>query len=123
MTFRQRAIGHMRAYWMITGIPLGLSANVYGNSLYATPHQRLGLILFFGGFVLVAFGMPTLKQFVEDEPLRRGNEKVVILGLILLFLMAGPARTMVRVVWGVAEPGDYRTAIVPLILTDFSSLG
>jgi hypothetical protein len=115
MTIRQ-VIGHMRAYWLVAGIPLGLLATAYGNSLYATPHQSLGMVFFFGGFVLAGCGMPTLKRFLEEDPLRKGIENVAWLGMILLFFIAGPIRVVAKALWGVAQPGDYRAAVLPLIL-------
>ncbi|MFI0736419.1 hypothetical protein ACH4S9_46730 [Streptomyces sp. NPDC021225] len=119
MTLWRRSIDRMRAHWKLAWVPLGFSATLYGNSLYGTSHQRLGLVLFLGGWVLTVCGMPALKRFVDENPLREENEKVALLGLVLLSVMGKPVSTVAKAVWGVAQPGDYRTAATSLGLIYF----
>ncbi|WP_060902579.1 hypothetical protein [Streptomyces europaeiscabiei] len=77
------------------------------------------MALFLGGWVLAACGMPALKRFLEESPLREGNLKIALLALFLLFLMAGPVSTAVKAAWGAAQPTDYRTAATSLGLIYF----
>ncbi|MER7042711.1 hypothetical protein [Streptomyces microflavus] len=119
MTLRQRSIGRLRAHWKLAWSPLGLSFTAYGNVLYETPQQDLGRVLFWCGCVIAIGGLPALKRFVDEDPLREGNQKVALLvGFMLLFLV--PAVTTAgKVVWGAAQTTDYRGAATSLGLIYF----
>lgn len=87
MTLWQRSIGRIRAHWKLAWIPLGLSAIVYGNSLYKSSQQRLGMTLFLGGWAIAVCGMSALKRFLDENPLREGNQKVAFLAIFLLLFL------------------------------------
>lgn len=119
MTLWQRSVGRVRAHWKLACSPLGLSFIVYGNVLYEAPQQDLGRVLFWCGWVVAIGGMPALKRFLEEDPLREGNQKVALLvGFMLLFL-AQAVVTAVKVIWGAAQAIDYRGAATSLSLIYF----
>lgn len=119
MTLWQRSIGRIRAHWKLAWIPLGLSAIAYGNSLYKSSQQRLGMTLFLGGWAIAVCGMSALKRFLDENPLREGNQKVAFLAIFLLLFLGGPVLTAAKAIWGAAQPGDYRTAATSLGLIYF----
>ncbi|ESP95765.1 hypothetical protein B591_31228 (plasmid) [Streptomyces sp. GBA 94-10 4N24] len=109
----------MRAHWKLAWVPLGFSAILYGNSLYETSQQRLGLILFFGGWFLSFCGMPALRRFLDENPLRKEDETVALLWLFVLACALPPVFTAAKAAWGVAQPDEYQTAAAWLGLIYF----
>ncbi|MFD5387596.1 hypothetical protein ACFWMG_22130 [Streptomyces sp. NPDC127074] len=116
MAFLQQVIGHVRDYWKAIGVPLGYLASLSGDSLSDSSHRDLGAILFCGGLILMACGMPTVRRFMEDEPLRRGSENVVLLGVFLFAVATTPIYTAIKAVWGAGQPDDYRGSVASLFL-------
>ncbi|MEV6400796.1 hypothetical protein AB0M39_39485 [Streptomyces sp. NPDC051907] len=110
MTSWQRKLGSMRAHWKLALSPLGFSAVLYGNSLYESSHQRLGLVFFLGGWVIAIGGVSAWQRFIDENPLRGGYEKIALLGFFLLFFLVGPVLTVAKAVGRIAQPGDYRAA-------------
>lgn len=47
-------------------LPIGFVLNVWGNTLYDTPHRIAGLILFVGGLVLTLHGVKSWRGFADD---------------------------------------------------------
>ncbi|MFJ9590575.1 hypothetical protein [Streptomyces acidicola] len=119
MTLWQRGTSLMCAHWKLAWVPLGFSAVLYGNSLYGTSQQRLGLALFLGGWVLTVCGLPALRRFLDENPLRKEDETVALLGLFVLACTGAPVFTAAKAAWGVAQPDDYRTAAAWLGLIYF----
>jgi hypothetical protein len=119
MTLRQQSIDHMRAHWKLVWLLLGISATLYGNSLYESPQRRLGLVFFLCGLAFTVCGMPAMQRFFAAVQLREENEKVALLVVFLLAFTGGPALTAAKTAWGVAQPGEYRPAATSLAVVYF----
>ncbi|MFJ6393982.1 hypothetical protein ACIQJT_41130 [Streptomyces sp. NPDC091972] len=119
MTLWQRSVGRMRAHRKLAWAPLGFSAIVYGNVLYESSQQRLGMALFLGGWVVAVGGMPAWKRFLDEDPLREGNQKVALLVGFMLVFLAQAVVAAGKVIWGTAQPIDYRGAATSLGLVYF----
>jgi hypothetical protein len=114
MTRWQQSIGRMLSHWKLAWTPLGFLAILYGNSLYETSQHRLGMALFFGGWFAAIGGTPAWKRFLEEDPIREGNQKVAWLAILLLVFLLQAFIPAVKFVRGESQPGDLRAAATSL---------
>ncbi|MGW4541690.1 hypothetical protein ACWEOP_27975 [Streptomyces chartreusis] len=62
----ERALAPVRAHWRRVFLPAGFVLNVWGNSLYDTPHRALGLVMFLSGLILAFSGQRPWRGFTEN---------------------------------------------------------
>ncbi|MFD8050171.1 hypothetical protein ACFV5E_42855 [Streptomyces chartreusis] len=62
----ERALAPVRAHWRRIFFPTGFVLNVWGNTLYDTPHRGLGLAMFLCGLALVFTGQRPWRGFTDN---------------------------------------------------------
>ncbi|MET9823920.1 hypothetical protein ABZ038_20310 [Streptomyces sp. NPDC006349] len=65
MSTWKRVLAPIRRHWRRVFFPVGFVMNVWGNSLYDTPHRGVGLAMFVGGLVLVFGGRRPWSGFTD----------------------------------------------------------
>lgn len=66
MSIWDRASAPIRAHWRRVFFPLGFVLNVWGNTLYDTPHRAVGLVMFATGLILVFSGQRPWFGFTDS---------------------------------------------------------